>query len=201
MQCAPVESGRVARPDYAVLPADGANEYLGATVFVEEHLERFETLCLCHEEAQDDRFAGSRGTDDGEIAEVVMMKIEGVRRARRCFQHRYAVAPIVAEHFALREVMQTCIAGEIAARNFRLARDERKVANASARASRSSRIHQSTLRDSAPDDSRSSRTGAGQYAIKGVWSDSSANHPLRLQNHDHRPSVDTHRSLMQNVHE
>ena len=57
-----------------------------------------------------------------------MMKIEGVRRARCCFQHRYAVAPIVAEHFALREVVQARVTSEISARNFRLARDERKVA-------------------------------------------------------------------------
>ena len=85
----------LAVPQRQVRAADRANEDLGAPVLVEEHHLDVMLLQLRQHEIQRDGLARAGGPADEGVAEVAVVEVEVVRRARGCLEQADRWTPMV----------------------------------------------------------------------------------------------------------
>ena len=123
-----VEAGLHARADQVVLAAHRTQEDFRAAILVEEHHLRLEPFALRDQEVQHNGLAGAGRSDDQEVAEVALVKIEIVRRCGRRLQQCDGWPPVIAARASDRMAVEAGKPCEVGGRDQRLARDVLSVA-------------------------------------------------------------------------
>ncbi len=123
-----IEPGRQASAQLIVLPTNRADEQFGATILVEKDDPRRKLARLGEQEIEHHRLARTRGTDDREIAQIVLVEIEEVGAGRRRLEQGDGVAPVIALGLADGEIVQAGKPSIVARRDQRAPADIAEIA-------------------------------------------------------------------------
>ena len=99
------------------MPANRADEQFGAAILVKKHDAGRKLSRLRQQEIEDHGFPRSRWTDDGEIPQIILVKVEKIGSCCGRFKQCDSIPPMIAAWSAYREIVQAGEPCEIAGRN------------------------------------------------------------------------------------